>query len=44
MLTLDRPGANMAEVTYYVALPFIANDDGVVAGGMLQSQRRGDAR
>jgi hypothetical protein len=22
----------MAEVTYYVALPFIASDDGVVAG------------
>ena len=22
----------MAEVTYYVALPFIANDDGIVAG------------
>jgi hypothetical protein len=27
------PGArNMAEVTYYVALPFIASDDGVAAG------------
>jgi hypothetical protein len=32
-LTLDRPEArDVAEVTYYVALPFIASDDGVVAG------------
>jgi len=25
-------GANMAEVTYYVALPFVAADDGIAAG------------
>jgi hypothetical protein len=32
-LTADRPGArDVAEVTYYVALPFIASDDGVAAG------------
>jgi hypothetical protein len=30
---LDRPGArNMAEVTYDVARPFIAGDDGMAAG------------
>ena len=37
----------MAEVTYYVALPFIASDDGVAAGEPTEcfnSQRRGDAR
>jgi hypothetical protein len=36
----------MAEVTYYVALPFIGTDDGIAAGEanrMLQSQRGRDA-
>jgi hypothetical protein len=37
----------MAEVTYYVALPFVAADDGVAARRahrMFQSQRGCDAR
>jgi hypothetical protein len=37
----------MAEVTYYVALPFVASDDGICrwrAHRMLQSYRRRDVR
>jgi hypothetical protein len=36
----------MAEVTYYVALPFIASDDGVIAGEPTECfnpNARGDA-
>jgi hypothetical protein len=36
-------GDGMAEVTYYVALPFVVADDGI-ADGMLQSKRRCNAR
>ena len=37
----------MAEVTYYVALPFVAADDGIAAGEpteCFKSKRRSDAR
>jgi len=34
----------MAEVAYFVALPFIATDDGVAAGEQTESGRGRDAR
>jgi hypothetical protein len=32
----------MSEVTYYVALPFVAADDGVAAGEAIECERRRD--